>query len=80
MNEKRCSRCKADFTSEGLGMVCPECLEQDEKDFAIVRDHVLMNDKLNALKLAQETGVSASKIMKFIREGKLSLNKKRHSE
>lgn len=79
MNDKRCSRCKEEFTSDGLGMVCPDCLKQEEDEFSIVREAVLYNTNLNALQLSKATGVHISKITKFIREGKLSLNPKGHS-
>lgn len=73
MTIKNCSRCGRMFQSEGPGKLCARCLDTDEEDFKVVREYVYDNPSCNIPEVAEQTGVSEEKILKFLRQGKLIL-------
>lgn len=73
MSIKNCSRCGRMFQSEGPGKLCARCLDNDEEDFKVVREYVYDNPNSNIPEVAECTGVTEEKILKFLRQGKLVL-------
>lgn len=71
MGLTNCARCKQLFQSAGGGVICPDCLEQDEKDFEVV-NHALRENPNQAIpELAEATGVSERRILRFLEEGRI---------
>lgn len=73
MTIKNCARCGRMFQSEGGAKLCARCLDNDEEDFKIVREYVYDNPGANIPEVAESTGVAEEKILKFLRQGKLTL-------
>jgi len=53
--------------------ICDACIEDENKIFDKVRDHLKENPGMNVDELSKATEVSAKKIFGFIREGRLEL-------
>ena len=73
MSIKNCTRCGRMFQAEGPGKLCARCMNTDEEDFKVVREYVYDNPSCNIPEVAEQTGVSEEKILKFLRQGKLIL-------
>ncbi|MGQ9631087.1 MAG: TIGR03826 family flagellar region protein [bacterium] len=71
MNLANCPRCGNIFNRAGGHRYCPACEAEDEKKFQLVRDFLDEHPKANAIEIAEATGVEESKIMEFLREGRL---------
>lgn len=53
--------------------VCKTCGEHDRDDYKIVREYLRANPNSNAMQVAIATGISVSKILRYIRNGSLSV-------
>ncbi len=73
MSVKNCTRCGRMFQAEGPSKLCERCRDNDEEDFKVVREYVYDNPNSNIPDVAENTGVSEDKILKFLRQGKLIL-------
>lgn len=51
--------------------VCPKCIAAEEEAFELVRAYMREHRVRLVVELAEETGVANTKILKWIREGKL---------
>ena len=71
MRLKNCKRCGKLFNFHDY-TVCPECIGKEEEDFQKIRDYMRENPGVSTLELSQETGVGASVITRFLREGRLT--------
>lgn len=72
MELRNCPECGKVFTYIRTNL-CPDCQRKDEQEFKAVRKYVLMNPGAHIDQISQETGVSAKKIVHYIREGRLSI-------
>ncbi len=70
---KQCSKCKKLFQSFGSS-VCPECVEEMDRYFETVKNHLFDHPYANVTDIAKETGIAEKIILGFLREGRLSLN------
>lgn len=68
-----CKKCGRMFSSIAGEKLCSRCRTNDEDDFKIVREYIYDNPGARVQEVAEETGVSEKKILKFLREGKLEL-------
>lgn len=68
-----CGKCGRMFSSENEQKLCSKCKNSDEDDFMIVREFIYDNPNSTASEVSEETGVDESKILKFLRQGKLQL-------
>ena len=73
MNIIQCTFCKKPFTSIG-GKICPDCLEQIDKDFITVRDYIYEHKHSNIDKIAEETEVKKQVIIHLLKEGRLIID------
>lgn len=73
MSVKNCTRCGRMFQSEGPSKLCARCVDNDEEDFKVVREYVYDNPNSSIPQVAEDTGVSEEKILKYLRQGKLIL-------
>jgi len=72
MNIIQCQFCKKPFQSLGR-RICPDCLEQIDKDFLIVRDYIYENKRADIDTVSEKTEVSKQIILHLLREGRLTL-------
>jgi len=73
MNIIQCQFCKKPFASLG-GRICPECLQQIDKDFITVRDYIYENKHANIDKISEETEVKKAVIIHLLKEGRLIID------
>lgn len=72
MEVKNCPKCGKIFT-QIKDPICPSCLKQDEEDFQKVRDFLKEYPKSTMSEIVQITGVSAKRINKYLRDGRLEI-------
>ncbi len=70
MKLKNCIRCGRVFAYIGNSL-CPDCIQQDEEEFILVKEYIYEHPKARLHVIEQETGVSQAKILRFVREGRL---------
>jgi len=73
MNIIQCTFCKKPFASLGK-RICPDCLEQIDKDFITVRDYIYEHRHSDTNRISDETGVSKQVIIHLLKEGRLILD------
>lgn len=69
---RNCPRCGKIF-SYLRSPICPNCQQEEEAEFQIVKQYIYDYPGVNMAVVAQETGVSIEKIMRFLREERLEL-------
>jgi hypothetical protein len=52
---------------------CRTCYSNDMDDYRIVKNYLRAHPNSNAMQIANATGISVSKIMKYIRSGSLTV-------
>jgi flagellar operon protein (TIGR03826 family) len=70
MDLRNCPQCGKVFRYTARNL-CPDCLTEEEKYFERVRDFLDENPGAKLDKVEEATGVSAEKILKWLREGRL---------
>lgn len=73
MTLKNCAKCGRMFAGEENQRFCTKCVDNDEDLFKIVREYVYDNPNSTVKETAEATEVSEEKILKFLRQGKLTL-------
>ena len=71
MGMVNCPRCGKLFNQVTKQNVCSGCMQEEERNFCDVRDYIEENRTATVAEVVQETGVSAKRIQKFLREGRL---------
>ncbi|HEX3031104.1 MAG TPA: MerR family transcriptional regulator [Bacillota bacterium] len=71
MNLKNCEKCGKIYVFIGKN-ICPECSEQEEKEFDRVRDYIKKHPGCNMQEVCENTSISPDKILSYLREGKLT--------
>jgi flagellar operon protein (TIGR03826 family) len=67
---RNCSECGRLFAYVGRNL-CSKCLEQEEKDYTIVRRYVRDHSGASVFEVADATGIEEEKILQFLRDGRL---------
>lgn len=73
MTLKNCAKCGRMFSGESHQRFCSNCSENDEDQFKIVREYIYDNPDCTVKETAEATEVPEEKILKFLRQGKLTL-------
>jgi len=73
MNIVQCTFCRKPFATLG-GRICPDCLEQIDKDFITVRDYIDEHKRSNIDIISKDTEVSKQVIIHLLKEGRLILD------
>jgi len=73
MNILSCKYCRKPFASLG-GRICPDCLEQIDRDFIKVRDYIYEHKQTNIDIVAEETEVPKQIILHLLKEGRLIID------
>jgi len=79
MEIRNCPKCKAVFTYAGYE-ICPACMKADEAVFEDVRLYLKEHPDNSLTVVAAETGVSAKKILRYVKEGRLEISHGMHGE
>jgi flagellar operon protein (TIGR03826 family) len=69
---RNCPRCGKLF-SYVRSPICPLCQEKDEEEYKVVKEYIYEHPGVNITIVAEETGVSVEKILRFLREERLEL-------
>jgi len=77
MEMRNCPRCRRIFNYTNYP-ICPDCVKEDETVFEDVRTFIKDNPDSALAIVAEKTGVSAKKIMRYIREGRLEVSRGIH--
>lgn len=75
MAPRQCAKCRALFNYVQGDPLCPNCKEQLEKDFKIVRKFLRQYPNSTIEQTEEATSVLSKYIVKFIRDGRLELAK-----
>jgi len=73
VNIRNCKECGKLFQYDGISKLCYQCRKKDDEDFIRVREYVYENPGANIMTVADETGVSEDKILRYLREGRLEI-------
>ena len=73
MTMENCRKCKKLFPRL-LSPICEDCIKEEEELFQSVRKHLQENPNSTIAKTAEVTGVSAKKIMGYLRDGRIELS------
>ncbi|MGL4738814.1 MAG: flagellar protein [Cellulosilyticaceae bacterium] len=73
MEVKSCRRCNRLFQYVAGPVICPECKDEEEKIFVVVRDFIRDNKGVTMEEVCRETGVAISVIEKFLKQGRLEI-------
>ncbi len=71
-NIRNCSRCGSIYVYDGFD-ICLKCRRKDEDDFQRVKKYIDENPGANTNEISEETEVEASKIIEFLRQGRLEI-------
>lgn len=66
-----CRRCGRLFSSAGVE-ICPECIEKEEEQYALLKEFLLENPRATVSEASKATGVPAGVITDFLRRGLLA--------
>ncbi|HHY42343.1 MAG TPA: MerR family transcriptional regulator [Thermoanaerobacterales bacterium] len=72
MELRNCPVCGKLFVYNHINL-CPECLKKDEEDFDRVREFINNNPMATIEEVSEGTGVSARKILEYLKAGRLML-------
>ncbi|NLW23711.1 MAG: MerR family transcriptional regulator [Clostridia bacterium] len=70
MELRNCPECGRVFTFIKVNL-CPACRDQDENYFEKVKKHLYDHPQIGVVELAEQTEVDESKIVRWIREGRI---------
>ncbi|RNB74890.1 hypothetical protein EDM52_09215 [Brevibacillus invocatus] len=66
-----CLKCGSPMNPKEL--ICSVCGQNDREEYQLIRNYVRSYPNSNAMQIANATGVSVSKILRFIRDGSLTV-------
>lgn len=72
MELRNCPQCGKIFNFIRVNL-CPECQRKDDECFKIIRDYISRNPGVSVVDVSKNTGVSEEKVLRFLREGRLSV-------
>ena len=75
MSVMNCHKCGRAFSQLGGVPLCPACVKIEEQLFEEVKDYLRDNPGATMTEITEETGASAKKILRYIREGRLEPSK-----
>lgn len=70
---RQCKSCGQLFQSFGAD-ICPECAEELDRCFSEVKRYVYDHPEATVMDIVQGTGVEEKTVLRFLREGRLSVN------
>lgn len=79
MNVKSCERCRRLFQYYGGSFMCPDCIQEIDKQFNTVKAYLYDNPGSSLEKLCEETEVERSYVIRWLREGRLVMDERHAS-
>ena len=73
MNVKQCKQCGRLFQSLGAD-ICQSCAEELDRCFITVKKYIYDHPDANVVEISEDTGIAEKMILRFLREGRLSLD------
>ncbi len=73
MSIANCTRCDRVFKKLFDRKICPDCIQAEEEAYRLVVDFLDQNPGSNLGQIAEGAGVEEAQILRFIREGRLTL-------
>lgn len=73
LNVGNCSKCGKLYAKNPIHDVCPACLKEIDKMYEKVAQHLRDNRGCTIQQLSDETEVPVRQIVRFIREGRISI-------
>lgn len=70
---KNCAKCGRMFSGESHQLYCSNCVENDDETFKIVREYIYDHPSSTVKETSVATDIPEEKILKFLRQGKLTL-------
>ena len=70
----QCKKCSRIFQFLGTLPYCPNCVEELESNFVLVKDYIYDHQHANVVEISKETGVPEKDIFYFLKEGRLSVS------
>lgn len=74
MNVKNCRRCRRLFNYVVGPYICPQCREEIEKEFAVVKKYIEENPNKNINEVAEACDVDPQQVRQWIREERLQFS------
>src|SRR5208283_2521698 len=68
-----CIRCGNVFAPEKNTNICPDCTVKEKEDLKIVVEYLRNFPLANITEVSERTGISATQILRFVRQGSLIL-------
>ena len=75
MEMTNCPRCGKVFNRTTATPICKECEKAEEGVFESVRSYLEENPNVSMAELAEATGVTPKKILRYIKEGRIEISK-----
>lgn len=67
-----CEIC-SNITMATIDGVCNDCVDQDRKDFRLVKDAMRLNEAMSTDELSEKTGIKLKRIRAWIERGRLQV-------
>ncbi|MGI6144463.1 MAG: MerR family transcriptional regulator [Clostridia bacterium] len=77
MSIKNCPECGKIFNFVRTNL-CPECQEKEEQIFRVIRNYISQHPGVSVIDVSRETGISEDKVLRFLRQGRLSISGEKH--
>jgi len=69
--ECTCSVCGAKYTCDKMTKLCHDCRTSDRNLFNVIRDYLYAYPGASINQVTDDTGISSSVVLKYLREGRL---------
>lgn len=73
MELRNCKRCGELFLYNGSRLICHNCVEEEEKEFEIVKQYLWDHHNASLRQVVEHTGVKEDRVLKYLREGRIAL-------
>lgn len=73
MNIIQCKFCKKPFVPIS-GTICPDCMQQLDKDVIAIRDYIDENPRSNIDQISEDTEIPTARIMYLIKEERIIID------
>lgn len=73
MEVRNCIKCKKIFQYLSGPQLCPNCKDQDEKDFQAVKQYLRENPRATITEVAEAMEMTVDKITRYLRDGRLEI-------
>lgn len=79
MELRNCPECGKVFSFVRTNL-CPECQKKDEECFRVIRKYIARHPGVSAIDVSKDTGISEEKVLRFLRQGRLSIGMEKQAK